>query len=216
MAADRRAASLTGPSRGRLRPDPMADSPHRRRSALRSWHAHHPHEPRRPLRAGRPAHRGLLPGSARLPGQVRGPGSGRLPAGPGEPKRPRSRRVPDRAQAGPSQAGRSTVGLYHLAWEVDTLDELDRIAAKLGEAGALVGASDHGTTKALYAHDPDGLEFEVCWLVPTDQLAADVGKTQPWTWTGEGPLRWVDPRRRRGFLSCSGLEPARPTVSALQ
>ena len=24
-------------------------------------------------------------------------------------------------QAGPSQAGRSTVGLYHLAWEVDTL-----------------------------------------------------------------------------------------------
>ena len=28
------------------------------------------------------------------------------------------------AAAGTSQAGRSTVGLYHLAWEVDTLDEL--------------------------------------------------------------------------------------------
>ena len=27
--------------------------------------------------------------------------------------------------AGPSGAGRSTVGLYHLAWEVDTLDELE-------------------------------------------------------------------------------------------
>ncbi len=27
--------------------------------------------------------------------------------------------------AGPSTAGRSTVGLYHLAWEVDTLAELD-------------------------------------------------------------------------------------------
>jgi catechol-2,3-dioxygenase len=78
------------------------------------------------------------------------------------------------AQAGPSQAGRSTVGLYHVAWEVDTLDELDRIAAKLGEVGALVGASDHGTTKALYAHDPDGLEFEVCWLVPADRLPVDV------------------------------------------
>ena len=25
-------------------------------------------------------------------------------------------------------AGRSTVGLYHLAWEVDTLDELERVA----------------------------------------------------------------------------------------
>lgn len=72
--------------------------------------------------------------------------------------------------AGPSQAGRSTVGLYHIAWEVDTLDELERIAGKLSAAGSLVGASDHGTTKALYAHDPDGLEFEVCWLVPADRL----------------------------------------------
>jgi catechol-2,3-dioxygenase len=78
------------------------------------------------------------------------------------------------SQAGPSAAGRSTVGLYHLAWEVDTLDELDRLAAKLRDAGALVGASDHGTTKALYAHDPDGLEFEVCWLVPADRLPAEV------------------------------------------
>jgi catechol-2,3-dioxygenase len=74
--------------------------------------------------------------------------------------------------AGPSEAGRTTVGLYHLAWEVDTLDELDRIAGKLRTAGALVGASDHGSTKALYAHDPDGLEFEVSWLVPADQLPA--------------------------------------------
>ena len=78
------------------------------------------------------------------------------------------------SQAGPSEAGRSTVGLYHLAWEVDTLDELERIAGKLRDAGALVGSSDHGTTKALYAHDPDGLEFEVCWLVPADQLPEHV------------------------------------------
>src|SRR2546423_6712441 len=72
--------------------------------------------------------------------------------------------------AEPSSAGRGTVGLYHLAWEVDTLDELDRIRRLLVEHGALVGASDHGTTKGLYAHDPDGLEFEVCWLVPADRL----------------------------------------------
>jgi catechol-2,3-dioxygenase len=67
--------------------------------------------------------------------------------------------------AGPSAAGRSTVGLYHLAWEVDTLGELARIAGVLRERGALVGASDHGSTKALYARDPDGIEFEVSWLV---------------------------------------------------
>ncbi|MFZ4486901.1 MAG: VOC family protein [Candidatus Nanopelagicales bacterium] len=70
------------------------------------------------------------------------------------------------AQAQPSGAGRSTVGLYHLAWEVDTLAELQRIALILEGAGALVGAANHGTTKALYAKDPDGLEFEVSWLVP--------------------------------------------------
>ena len=75
-------------------------------------------------------------------------------------------------RAGPSQAGKTTVGLYHLAWEVDTLAELDRLAGVLAEAGALAGASDHGTTKSLYAHDPDGNEFEVAWVVPLEQLDA--------------------------------------------
>jgi catechol-2,3-dioxygenase len=70
------------------------------------------------------------------------------------------------AQAESSPAGRTAVGLYHLAWEVDTLAELDRISTKLAEMGSLVGASDHSTTKALYAKDPDGIEFEVSWLVP--------------------------------------------------
>jgi catechol-2,3-dioxygenase len=69
------------------------------------------------------------------------------------------------------------VGLYHLAWEVDTLAELRRLAGVLAEHGALVGASDHGTTKALYAHDPDGLEFEVCWLVPADRIGPEMETT---------------------------------------
>lgn len=74
------------------------------------------------------------------------------------------------AAVGPSQAGRSTVGLYHLAWEVDTLDELQALAERLVQADALAGTSDHGTTKSLYGKDPDGLEFEVVWLVPADRL----------------------------------------------
>jgi catechol-2,3-dioxygenase len=40
--------------------------------------------------------------------------------------------------------------------------------------GALVGASDHSTTKALYAKDPDGIEFEVSWLVPVDLVDDEV------------------------------------------
>ena len=43
-----------------------------------------------------------------------------------------------------------------------------RCATRLAEAGALVGASDHGANKSLYANDPDGLEFEVMWLVPAE------------------------------------------------
>ncbi|MEV4760836.1 VOC family protein [Micromonospora sp. NPDC049559] len=74
------------------------------------------------------------------------------------------------AGAGPSGAGRTTVGLYHLAWEVDTLDELEATAARLAAADALVGSSDHGTTKSLYGRDPDGLEFEIVWLIPADLL----------------------------------------------
>ncbi len=76
--------------------------------------------------------------------------------------------------AGDSLAGRSTVGLYHIAWEVQTLGDLQEIAVRLANAGALVGATDHSTTKALYGKDPDGLEFEVCWLVPERFLTEEV------------------------------------------
>ena len=41
------------------------------------------------------------------------------------------------------------------------------------QAGALVGASDHGTTKSLYGHDPSGLEFEIAWVVPAALLDAN-------------------------------------------
>lgn len=70
------------------------------------------------------------------------------------------------AAAAPSMAGRTTVGLYHLAWEVDTLATLRDLRDRLADVGALVGASDHSTTKSLYGRDPDGIEFECCWIVP--------------------------------------------------
>lgn len=70
--------------------------------------------------------------------------------------------------AGPSAAGRATVGLYHIAWEVPTLEELEQMRERLSAAGALIGASDHGVNKSLYSRDPDGIEFEVMWLVPEE------------------------------------------------
>ena len=77
------------------------------------------------------------------------------------------------SDAGPSAAGRGTVGLYHVAWEVPSLEELRDMRDRLATAGALVGSSDHGCNKSLYAVDPDGLEFEVMWLVPP-QLWGDL------------------------------------------
>lgn len=63
---------------------------------------------------------------------------------------------------------RGSVGLYHLAWEIDTIEGLAEMARSLGELGALTGASDHGVSKSLYGRDPDGNEFEVMWAVPTE------------------------------------------------
>ena len=74
------------------------------------------------------------------------------------------------AGAADSPAGTGAVGLYHLSWEVDTLADLERLSATLSAAGSLVGASNHGTTRALYAKDPDGLEFELTWIVPAALL----------------------------------------------
>ncbi|MFL5725282.1 MAG: VOC family protein [Chloroflexota bacterium] len=63
---------------------------------------------------------------------------------------------------------RGSTGLYHLAWEVPTIEDLAAAASALGEAGALGGASDHGVSKSLYGHDPDGNEFEIMWRVPRE------------------------------------------------
>ncbi len=69
------------------------------------------------------------------------------------------------------QPGR--VGLYHLAWQVDTIQDLAEMRDRLSQLGALVGASDHGVSKSLYAKDPDGNEFEVMWDVPRANWGAD-------------------------------------------
>lgn len=59
-----------------------------------------------------------------------------------------------------------TVGLYHLAWQVDTIDELVGAREALVAADAYTGESSHGATKSVYGVDPDGNEFEVMWMLP--------------------------------------------------
>lgn len=63
---------------------------------------------------------------------------------------------------------RGATGLYHLAWQVDTLDQLVDMREALMSAGALTGESSHGATLSLYGADPDGNQFEVQWMLPRD------------------------------------------------
>ena len=115
------------------------------------------------------------------------------------------------AGATDSPAGRTAVGLYHLAWEVDTLQDLSDAAERLTSMGALHGASDHSTTKALYAKDPDGIEFEVSWLVPADRITDDVlaGRTRI------APLDIDHEIQRYGAETKSGIGVSRVLASAL-
>ncbi len=65
-----------------------------------------------------------------------------------------------------------SVGLYHLAWQVDTIDELEQARQTLAEFGAYTGESSHGATKSVYGADPDGNEFEVMWILPREDWGA--------------------------------------------
>ena len=66
------------------------------------------------------------------------------------------------------RAPAGSVGLYHLAWEVDSINDLVTARETLGRLHALRGESDHGAAKSVYGADPDGNEFEVMWRVPIE------------------------------------------------
>jgi catechol-2,3-dioxygenase len=68
----------------------------------------------------------------------------------------------------PPPRRRGQLGLYHLAWQVDTIDELKEARVTLPALGALTGESSHGATKSVYGVDPDGNEFEVMWMLPRE------------------------------------------------
>jgi catechol-2,3-dioxygenase len=92
------------------------------------------------------------------------------------------------AQPGVTPPNPTAARMYHAAWEVGDIRDLARAAVRLSEAGALVGASNHGGSLSLYAKDPDGLEFEVFWAVP-DGPPANTTR----------PLDLVGELRKRGY-----------------
>ena len=59
-----------------------------------------------------------------------------------------------------------SVGLFHFALEVETIDDLVTARDCLAAAGCLESESDHGATKAVYGHDPDNNTVELTWVLP--------------------------------------------------
>jgi len=60
------------------------------------------------------------------------------------------------------------IGLYHSAWEVDSIEDLKEARETLESLSVLAGESEHGNSLSLYAKDPDGNEFEIFWMVPKE------------------------------------------------
>ena len=82
--------------------------------------------------------------------------------------------------AGDSMAGRATVGRTTSPGRCSTLADLRDLGVKLREAGALTGSADQQHHESSLRGGIDGLEFEVCWLVPPSFLSEEVvaGKSQ--------------------------------------
>ena len=69
---------------------------------------------------------------------------------------------PDAPLQGPGQ-----VGLNHMAWRVETLDDLKEFYRRLNYKGVPVASVvDHGISLGIYFHDPDGNGIEVYYELP--------------------------------------------------
>ena len=67
-------------------------------------------------------------------------------------------------------AEKNRVGLYHFAWQVDTLRELEHFHEHiLKENAKIVGYGDHGISMGIYFLDPDGNEIEVFYELPKSE-----------------------------------------------
>jgi catechol-2,3-dioxygenase len=85
-------------------------------------------------------------------------------------------------QIGPDAVDDSpnSVGLFHLALEVETMDDLVTARHRLATAGCLESEADHGATKSVYAHDPDNNTVELTWVLP---------RTEWGEWASAAPIK---------------------------
>lgn len=76
-----------------------------------------------------------------------------------------------------------SVGLFHVALRLPSIDAVREAYRELRSRGAPVGASDHGVSKSIYLADPDGIEIELYGDEPPASYGGDVGAAmtvRPW------------------------------------
>ena len=61
------------------------------------------------------------------------------------------------------------VGLNHMAWRMDSLEDLKEIFHRLQEKSVPITPADHGISLGVYFKDPDGNGIEVYYELPRSQ-----------------------------------------------
>lgn len=57
-------------------------------------------------------------------------------------------------------------GVFHIAFEVGTIDELEGIGRRLKEVNAFMDNIEQPMHLSVYGRDPDGIPLEIIWRVP--------------------------------------------------
>ena len=66
------------------------------------------------------------------------------------------------------------VGLFHFAWEMESLEDLRKLYAVIKKNGVPVErVGDHGISLGVYFTDPDGNEIEAYYEVPKGEWPQD-------------------------------------------
>jgi catechol 2,3-dioxygenase len=76
-------------------------------------------------------------------------------------------------QLGPDAAGPDSnrVGLNHIAWRMESFEDLKELYARLKERGLETRVADHSVSLGIYFRDPDGNGNEVYYELPRDEWA---------------------------------------------
>ena len=74
-------------------------------------------------------------------------------------------------QLGPDAAGpdANRVGLNHIAWRMESFQDLKELYGRIRERGLETRVADHGVSLGVYFQDPDGNGNEVYYELPRDQ-----------------------------------------------